>query len=655
MPRHAGALRLSTCTNQGTALNQHTDWTIADADELYRISGWGAGYFRLNDDGNLVINAPLAGGKTAEIAMLDLIEGMEVRGKTMPVMLRVQNILENQIRLINESFAKAIASSHYRGKYRGVFPIKVNQQAQVIEDIVRFGKPWQHGLEAGSKAELMIALSMLTEPGPLIVCNGYKDREFVELGLGMTKLGFQVIFVIETPAELPIIVESSQAMGVRPVIGVRAKLFSHVSGHWNATSGDRSMFGLNASQLVQVIDGLKAAGMLDCLQFLHYHLGSQIPNIRDIRTGVREACRYYVELVEEGAPMRFLDLGGGLAVDYDGSRTSAIHSRNYTLEEYCVDVVETIQAVMDEKGIEHPTIVTESGRSTVAYSTVLMFNILDVTGYTDARLPADNNEDNELVHNLMESYRMLSDKTVQECFNDAVYYRDEARDGFMRGQLDLRTRSRVEQIFMVVMTEVQKIAERNPDALSEPEVLKTMLADIYYGNFSVFQSLPDAWAIDQIFPVVPLHRHLERPTRNSIIADMTCDSDGKIDRFPENGEVSRALPLHHIKEGEEYYLGAFLVGAYQETLGDLHNLLGDTHVVSIYINEDGSYDFVGEVEGDSVADVLSYVEYQPNNLLAQFRQTAERAVRNGTISAAERQHLVNAFEAGLRGYTYYEQ
>ncbi|MFC2503242.1 MAG: biosynthetic arginine decarboxylase, partial [Cardiobacterium sp.] len=376
---------------------------------------------------------------------------------------------------------------------------------------------------------------------------------------------------------------------------------------------------------------------------------------RDIRTGVREACRYYVELVEEGAPMRFLDLGGGLAVDYDGSRTSAIHSRNYTLEEYCVDVVETIQAVMDEKGIEHPTIVTESGRSTVAYSTVLMFNILDVTGYTDARLPADNNEDNELVHNLMESYRMLSDKTVQECFNDAVYYRDEARDGFMRGQLDLRTRSRVEQIFMVIMAEVQKIASRNPDALSEPEVLKTMLADIYYGNFSVFQSLPDAWAIDQIFPVVPLHRHLERPTRNSIIADMTCDSDGKIDRFPENGEVSRALPLHEIREGEEYYLGAFLVGAYQETLGDLHNLLGDTHVVSVYINEDGSFDFVGEVEGDSVADVLSYVEYQPNNLLAQFRQTAERAVRNGTISAAERQHLVNAFEAGLRGYTYYEQ
>lgn len=633
------------------------NWSIRDSDELYGITGWGAGYFGLNARGELVVNAPLQNGGSASVSLLNLIEGMEVRGKSMPVLLRVQNLLENQIKLINEGFRKAIQDSSYRGTYRGVFPIKVNQQAQVIEDIVRFGKPYQHGLEAGSKAELMIALSMLSEPGPLIVCNGYKDREFVELGLGMTKLGFQVIFVIETPAELPIIVESSKAMGVRPVIGVRAKLFSKISGHWNATSGDRSMFGLNASQLVAVVDGLKDAGMLDCLQFLHYHLGSQIPNIRDIRTGVREACRYYIDLVEEGAPMKFLDLGGGLAVDYDGSRSSAIHSRNYSLEEYCADVVDTIQSVLDEKGIEHPTIVTESGRATVAYSTVLMFNILDVTGFANNTLPEQVNQENRLVRGLMESYQMLmqSERHAQECFNDAVYYRDEAREGFMRGDLDLRVRAQVEQIFMVVMTEISKISERNPDALSEPEVLKTMLADIYYGNFSVFQSLPDAWAIDQIFPVVPLHRHLEKPTRHAVIADMTCDSDGKIDRFTEGSALERAQAFHEIREGEQYYLGVFLVGAYQETLGDLHNLLGDTHVISVYIHDDGSFDFVGEVEGDSVADVLSYVEYQPSNLLAQFRQTAERAVRNGTISAAERQHLVNAFDAGLRGYTYYEQ
>ena len=631
------------------------NWSKEDSDKLYNISGWGAGYFDLNDAGELVIKAPRADGSSAAVSMMEIIRGIQVRGKSMPVLLRVQNILENQITLINEGFAKAIHDSNYQGEYRGVFPIKVNQQAQVIEDIVNFGKRYKHGLEAGSKAELMIALSMMTEPGALIVCNGYKDREFVELGLGMTKLGFQVIFVIETPAELPIIVESSKAMGVRPVIGVRAKLFSKISGHWNATSGDRSMFGLNASQLVDVVDGLRAAGMLDCLQFLHYHLGSQIPNIRDIRTGVREACRYYVDLVEEGAPMHFLDLGGGLAVDYDGSRTSAVHSRNYTLGEYCADVVETIQSILDEKHIPHPTIVTESGRSTVAYSTILMFNILDVTGFANSTLPAEINEENRLVQGLMESYRMLSEKTAQECFNDAVYFRDEAREGFMRGDLDLRIRAQVEQIFMVIMTEVAKIADRQPDALSEPEVLKTMLADIYYGNFSVFQSLPDAWAIDQIFPVVPLHRHNEKPTRTGIIADMTCDSDGKIDLFTEEGVIARAQAFHELRPGEEYYLAVFLVGAYQETLGDLHNLLGDTHVVSIYINGDGSFDFVGEVEGDSVADVLSYVEYQPNNLLAQFRQTAERAVRNGIISAAERQHLVNSFEAGLRGYTYYEE
>ncbi|UJF25048.1 biosynthetic arginine decarboxylase [Suttonella sp. R2A3] len=630
------------------------DWTIQDADDLYRVSGWGSGYFHINDAGQLAVRVPQA--EEVSVPLVDLIEGMEARGHMMPVLLRVQNLLENQIRLINETFAKAIEDSNYRGVYRGVFPIKVNQQAQVVEDIVRFGEPYQHGLEAGSKAELMIALSMLKTPGPLIVCNGYKDREFVELGLGMLKLGFKVIFVIETPSELPIIVESSKAMGIKPIIGVRTKLFSHVSGHWNDTSGDRSMFGLNASQLVGVIDGLKAAGMLDCLQFLHYHLGSQIPNIRDIRTGVREACRYYVELVEEGAPMCYLDLGGGLAVDYDGSRSSAIHSRNYGLEEYCVDVVETIQSVLDEQGIEHPTIVTESGRATVAYSSILLFNILDQTGFSDAQLPPKrDDEPNRMLRNLYYSYDTLSEKTVQECFNDAVYFRDEARDSFMRGLLDLRTRSEVEQIFMVIMAEVRKIAERNPDALSEPEVLKTMLADIYYGNFSVFQSLPDAWAIDQVFPVSPLHRLAERPTRTTIIADMTCDSDGKIDRFPEQGEMSRVLPLHALKSDEEYYLGAFLVGAYQETLGDLHNLLGDTHVVSVYIDEDGSYEFVNEVEGDSVADVLSYVEYHPQHLLKNFRKTAEKAVRDGTISAAERQRLVGAFEAGLRGYTYYEQ
>ncbi len=629
-------------------------WSLEEADLLYKVSAWGAGYFSINHGGKLVIKVP----NTSDVAvpLVDLIDGMRARGKQMPVLLRIQNLLDNQIRLINESFADAIRETGYQGVYRGVFPIKVNQQAQVIEDVVRFGKPYCHGLEAGSKAELMIALSMLRDPGALIVCNGYKDREFVELGLGMRKLGFKVIFVIETPAELPIIVTSSEAMGIRPMVGVRSKLFSEVSGHWNGTSGDRSMFGLNASQLVEVIDGLKAAGMLDCLQFLHYHLGSQIPNIRDIRSGVREACRYYIELVEEGAPMQYLDLGGGLAVDYDGTRSPVSHSRNYRLEEYCIDVVETIQTVLDARGIAHPTIVTESGRATVAYSSVLLFDILDVTGCSDIELPAETvTTENPIIDNLRYTYAMLSPKTAQECFNDALYYRDEARDAFLRGTIQLRARATVERLFMVIMSQLQRIVENHPDALSEPDFLKTMLADIYYGNFSVFQSLPDIWAIGQIFPVVPLERLDERPDRNIILADMTCDSDGKIDRFSEDGEIQRVLPLHRIRSDEPYYLGVFLVGAYQETLGDLHNLLGDTHVVCVHIHEDGNYDFVDEVEGDSVSDVLSYVEYQPQNLLANFRETAERAVRGGKITAAERQRLVSAYAAGLRGYTYYEQ
>lgn len=634
-----------------------TIWSIDDADALYRISGWGAGFFGLNTKGQLCVRIDNPQGEKAEVAIVDLIEGMELRGTQMPVLLRVQNLLQKQIQRINETFAQAIADGGYRGQYRGVFPIKVNQQASVIEDVVRYGEPYQHGLEAGSKAELMIALSMLKTPGPLIVCNGYKDREFVELGLGMRKLGFKVIFVIETPSELPIIIESAQRLNIKPLIGVRAKLFSHVSGHWNLTSGDRSVFGLNTAQLIDVIDHLKAVEMLDCLQFLHYHLGSQIPNIRDIRAGVREACRYYVALVNEGAPMQYLDLGGGLAVDYEGTRTSGIHSRNYGLQEYCVDVVEAIQSVLDEQGIEHPTIVTESGRATVAYSSMLLFNILDVSGDANATLPKAQTSENEnsISNNLRYAFHSLNEKTAQECFNDAIYYRDEARDAFMRGQMPLRERAEIEQIFMAIMSGVRGILEQNPNAISEPKAMENMLADIYYGNFSVFQSLPDAWAIDQVFPLVPLHRLDEEPTRQAIIADITCDSDGKIDRFAQKNDGARVLPVHTLRAGEAYYLGIFLVGAYQETLGDLHNLLGDPHVVSVYIHEDGSFDFVGEVEGDSVADVLSYVEYQPQNLLAQFRQTAERAVRNGTIDAGDRQYLVNLFETGLRGYTYYEQ
>jgi arginine decarboxylase len=629
-------------------------WTAADSIELYGIRNWGAGYFDLADDGNVTVNVPFD-GKRVGVSLLDIIAGMQQRGLQMPVLLRIENILDAQISLLNESFGKAMRSLGYGGTYRGVFPIKVNQQCQVIEEIARFGARYGHGLEAGSKAELLIALASLDAGSGHIICNGYKDAEFVDLGLQALKLGFKCIFVIETPAELPIILESSRALGIRPMLGVRVKLSSRVGGAWNESSGDRSIFGLTTSQLVETIDLLRQQEMLDCLQLLHYHLGSQIPNIRDIRAGVLEACRYYVDLVKEGAALSYLDLGGGLAVDYDGSQTNQDYSKNYSLDEYCLDVVEAVMSALDPQGVPHPVIVTESGRATVAYSSVLLFNILDVTRFEPGKLPEpDPTQEHELIGNLRESLKSISPKNLQECYNDAVYYREEIRELFKRGQIRLRELSLAEDIFLEIVRGIVgelEQAKRVPAGLAG---LEHSLSDIYYGNFSVFQSLPDVWAIEQIFPIMPVHRHNEAPTRQAIIADITCDSDGKIDRFIGRRGDGKTLPVHPLIEGEPYHFGVFLVGAYQETLGDLHNLMGDTNVVSVRINEDGTFDVVREMNGDSIADVLSYVEYQPQQLLEQFRKIAEQGVREGRISLAERQSMLEAFSASLRGYTYYE-
>jgi arginine decarboxylase len=631
-----------------------TSWTAAESAELYGIKSWGAGYFDLADDGTVTVTVNFD-GKRLGVSLLDIIAGVQQRGLQMPVLLRIENILDAQISLLNESFGRAIRALNYGGSYRGVFPIKVNQQCQVIGEIARFGARYGHGLEAGSKAELLIALASLDPDSGYIVCNGYKDTEFVSLGLQALRLGYKCIFVIETPTELPIIVEESRRLGIRPMLGARVKLAARVGGHWSESSGDRSLFGLTTAQIVQLVDELRAHEMLDCLQLLHYHLGSQIPNIRDIRAGVLEACRYYVDLAKEGAPLGYLDLGGGLAVDYDGSQTNFGFSKNYSLDEYCSDIVEAIMTTLDPEGIPHPVIVTESGRATVAYSSILLFNILDVTHFEPAPVPGKLPKgEHELIGNLRESLRSINPKNLQECLNDAVYYREEIRELFKRGQIRLRSLSVAENIFLeIVRTIVRHMqgAKRVPPSL---EGLEESLADIYYGNFSVFQSLPDVWAIEQVFPVLPVHRHNEAPTRQAIIADITCDSDGKIDRFIGARGIRKSLPVHPLVEGEPYYFGVFLVGAYQETLGDLHNLMGDTNVASVRINEDGTFDVAREMAGDSIADVLSYVEYQPQQLLEQFRTTAEQAVRKGRISVGERQAILEAFSASLRGYTYYE-
>jgi len=629
---------------------EHAQWTIEQSNDLYGFERWGNDYFSVSPNGNVTART-----LNAEVELMDIVNGMLERDLQMPVLLRIENILDAQIHRLNTTFRTAIDNLGYKNEYRGVYPIKVNQQAQVVEEIAAFGARYKHGFEVGSKPEMMIALSTLEEPGSLIICNGYKDQEFIELGLSAIKLGFTCVFVVETPTEIPIIIERSRALNIEPIIGVRIKTTVSVSGHWNSTSGDRSVFGLTATQLVELVDLLKAENMLHCLQLLHCHLGSQIPNIQDIRSGITEVCRFYADLVQEGANLNYIDLGGGLAVDYTGWGSNFGQSRNYSLSEYCEDIVDTLKNTFDDYEIPHPVIITESGRATIAYSSILIFNVLDTTKFEPTNLPEKHEDEHLLIAQMRDIYSNLSEARVQECFNDAHFYRNEVRELFKRGQLDLRTRSSAENMFLDLLHKIADLTESMSRVPSDLEGLKLSLADIYYGNFSLFQSLPDTWAIDQLFPITPLHRLNEEPKRTAVIADITCDCDGKIDSFVGVEEVTKVLPLHDLKEGEEYYLGVFLVGAYQETLGDLHNLFGDTNVVSVRINRDGSYDFVKEMHGDTISDVLTYVEYLPKEMQLRHRNTAERAVREGRITARERQQIIKLFNESLNGYTYYEK
>ncbi|WP_233558066.1 biosynthetic arginine decarboxylase [Alginatibacterium sediminis] len=631
------------------------NWNSQRSAELYNVREWSAGYFDVNQDGLVNCNLSIDGNKV-EVPLLDIVQGSRERGMDMPMLLRIENLLDERIGKLNQAFAHAIDKTGYQNHYRGVFPIKVNQQCHVIEEIANFGEKYHHGLEAGSKAELMIAISTLEDTQACIICNGYKDEEFITLGLHARQLGYQCFFVLETPAELPIIIKRSQEMGIRPLIGVRLKLSSKVDGYWKDDSGDRSIFGLSTSQLVDVIDDLRRADMLDCLQLLHFHLGSQIPNIRNIRTGVLEACRYYIDIVQEGAPLGYIDLGGGLAVDYEGARTNDTHSMNYSLDEYCIDIVEAIKETLDSADVAHPVIVSESGRATVAYSSVLLFNILDVNRFEPKFIPESlDPECDENLVGLEAAYKSLKPRNVQECYNDAIYYREQVRTLFARGLVNLRTLAQAEDFYLAILNRIKALLPQVKRIPQELESLSEQLADIYYGNISIFQSLPDAWAIDQIFPIMPIHRLNEAPVRDAIIADQTCDCDGKINKFAVNGNTQNTLPLHPLSGDDEYFLGAFLVGAYQETLGDLHNLFGDTNVVSVRIHADGSFDYVDEIEGDTIGDVLSYVEYYPKQIMDNFRRNAERGVRSGLINAAQRRQMMSDFNASLSGYTYYEK
>ena len=570
----------------------------------------------------------------------------------MPIMIRMENLVDDRIRALNQGFGNAINQAGYTGTYRGVYPIKVNQQSHVVEEIARYGSEFNHGLETGSKTELIIALATLKSRDSLIICNGYKDEEFIDLGIQGLKLGYKVFFVIETPQELPKILERSQHWGVDPLIGIRLRLATKVQGHWANDSGDRSLFGLSTTEVIELIDDLKQAGKMDCLQLLHYHLGSQIPDIRNIRNGVREACRYYIDLTQEGANLKYFDLGGGLAVDYGSTGSMGC---NYNLDEYCVDIVEAIQESLDPYDMRHPVIVTESGRATVAPMSILLFNILSVSNFEPNPCPDEPGTECEAISNLWETLQEVDIKHLQENYNDAFYYRELVQEAFGRGEISLRERAMGENLHLLILHEISKRLPGLKHPSEELETLNEQLADIYYGNFSVFQSLPDTWAIDQVFPVIPIHRLNEQPTRQAVIADLTCDCDGKLDNFVGHPGLIPTLPVHEIEPDQEYYLGVFLVGAYQETLGDLHNLFGDTNIASVRITEKGNFEFVHELEGDSIADVLSYVEYQPKDMYRQFLATAEQAVRESRISIKERQTMLKLFNESLSGYTYFER
>jgi len=632
--------------------NNNTEWSVEQSAELYGINNWGADYFSVSRKGEVMVHPH---GNGVGVSLRKIIDGLGDRGLDMPVLLRLSDILDSRIQKLHESFAKAIAEFEYDGRYRGVYPIKVNQQQQVLEEITQFGARYHHGLEAGSKPELIAALAYMHDTEAYLICNGYKDAEFVDLGLYARKMGIQCVFVVENPSELALIIERSRELEIKPIIGVRLKLSTQASGHWNESGGERSVFGLNPSQVCDLIDTLREEEMLDCLKLLHYHVGSQIPNVRDIREAVVEACRVYIGMVNEGAPMGILDLGGGLAVDYDGSHSDSASSRNYGLDEYCAAIVENIVSTLDEVDIPHPDIVTESGRATVAYYSILLFNILDESRFEIDELPKQLDDDaHELLHNLMAVINVLEAKNAQECFHDAFYYRDEIHQRFKRGTMSLRERALAGEIFWHIVTRICALTKEMEFVPEELRKLPSMLADIYYGNFSLFQSLPDVWAIDQLFPIMPIHRLKEKPTREVVLADITCDCDGKIDHFVGQYTTRDTLQLHNLTD-REYYLGVFLVGAYQETLGDLHNLLGDTNVVTIRVDYEGHLQFTRELEGDSVADVLSYVEYDPKRMIRHIRELAEDAVQNDRISPKERRRIMDAYEDGMRGYTYFER
>jgi len=625
-------------------------WTVRDSLELYNVSNWGAGFFTINDRGHVEVRP--RGEDGPRIDCLELVQDLHQRGLRTPLLIRFSDILASRVRGLCGAFARAIEEYGYQGAYRGVYPIKVNQQRHVVEEIVEYGAEMRVGLEAGSKPELLIALAVLDTPGALIVCNGYKDRTYVETALLAQRLGRTPIIVVDRFREIDLIIRTARDLGIRPHIGVRARLSTKGAGKWIESTGDRSKFGLTAAEIVEAVDLLSVEGMLDCLELLHFHIGSQITAIRAHKDALREAGRIFVGLHQMGAHPRFVDVGGGLGVDYDGSQTNFHSSMNYSVQEYANDVVAAIQDACDKEQIPHPDILTESGRAMTAHHSVLIFDVLGVHEMLPGTPPEPVTADeHKVIRDLADAAASVSHKNVLEAYHDSLQLKEEAAELFSLGYLDLRARARVERWFWHVCEKILRILRELPYVPDDLEPLEKGLADTYYGNFSVFQSAPDHWAVKQLFPIMPIHRLDEKPTRRGVFADLTCDSDGKIDKFIDQRDVKDVLELHPLN-GHPYYIGVFLVGAYQEILGDLHNLFGDTDAVHVRLGPDGRYEVEHVVEGDAVTEVLQYVQYDKGTLIEKVRRTIEVAMRAGEISLEDSARLRRHYEQGLQAYTY---
>jgi len=627
-----------------------TSWTIHDSLDLYHVLDWGSGFFAINAAGNVEVR-PRSDDERS-IDLMELVENLGQRGVRTPLLVRFNDILDSRVRGLNQCFREAIEDLEYRGSYRGVYPIKVNQQRHVVEELIQFGAPEKMGLEAGSKPELLIALALLDTPGALIICNGYKDRAYVETALLAQRLGRTPIIVVDRFHEIELILKTSRELGIRPHLGIRARLSTKGAGRWVESTGDRSKFGLSSMEIVAAVDRLASEDMLDCVELMHFHIGSQITAARAHKDALSEASRIFVGLHEMGAKPSLIDAGGGLGVDYDGSRTNFHSSKNYSMQEYANDVVSFIQEACDAADIPHPDIVTESGRALTAHHSVLIFDILGVNEVlNDSRPNEISDDDPKVLRELLEVWEDTTIEDVQESYHNAQLLKEEAASMFSLGYLDLRGKARVEQLFAKCCDKILGLLRELPEVPEELSDFETGLADTYYGNLSVFQSAPDHWAVKQLFPVLPIHRLDEKPTRRGIIADLTCDSDGKISRFIDQRDVKDVLELHTLN-GHPYYLGMFLLGAYQEILGDLHNLFGDTNAVHVNLEDDGTPHFNAIVRGDTLRDALRYVQFDPNRLFEQVRVACELAIRAGKMTDREARAMEQRYRTALDGYTY---